>query len=71
MQPVWPPEEKKVLLMNIICTFARVLGAARDKNHNSFPARGGKEVANHCLIPFIPFSLGKTKKQFSMFGLTF
>ena len=30
-----------------MCTFARVVGAARDKNHNSFSARGGKKVAHN------------------------
>ena len=37
---VTPPEEKK--WMNIMCTFARVEVVARDKNHNSFSGRGGK-----------------------------
>ena len=31
-----------------MCTFARVVGAARDKTHESFSARGGKKVVHHC-----------------------
>ena len=34
--------------MNIVCTFAKVVGVAHNKNHNSFLAHGGKKVAHHC-----------------------
>ena len=43
MQPARPPDEK-IVWLNIMYTFARVVGAI----HNSFLARGGKEVAHHC-----------------------
>ena len=33
--------------MDIMSTFARVVGATRNKTHNSFSARGGKKVAHH------------------------
>ena len=47
VQPARPGEEK-IIWMNIIimCAFARVVGAARDKNHNSFSARGGDKVCS-------------------------
>ena len=35
--------------MNIMCIFARVVDAARDKNHNSFSARSGEKVAHDCI----------------------
>ena len=40
------PEEKKILWMNIMCTFAKVLGVAHD---NFFSAGSGKKVSHHCL----------------------
>ena len=30
-----------------------VVGAARDKNHHSFSARGGKKVAHHCFRQYL------------------
>ena len=42
------PQRKKIIWMNIMRTFARVVGVARDKTRNSFSARGGKKVAHHC-----------------------
>ena len=38
---------KKIIWMNVMCTFAWVMGVARDKNHNSFLARSGKKVVHH------------------------
>ena len=38
----WAREEK-IIWINIMCTFARVVGAARNKTHNLFSARGGKK----------------------------
>ena len=31
-----PPGEKMIIWMNIMCTFARIVGVAHDENHNSF-----------------------------------
>ena len=33
--------------MKIMCTFARIVGATRYKNHNSVLARDRKKVAHH------------------------
>ena len=33
-----------------MCTFARAVSAAHDKNRNSFSARGNKKVAQHWFI---------------------
>ena len=46
LRPTKPPEEK-IKLMNIVGTFTGIVDAARDKNHYSFSARGGKKVAHH------------------------
>ena len=35
---------------------ARVVDAARDKNYNTFLARGGKKVAHHCFKSLTKFS---------------
>ena len=48
MWPARPLEEKLIIWMNIMWTFARVLGMARDRNRNSFSARSSKKVAHHC-----------------------
>ena len=45
--PASPLEEKKIIWMNIVCTFAQVVGTTHDKNHHSFSARGGEKVAHH------------------------
>ena len=45
--PARPLEEKIKIWMNIMCTFARVAGAARDRNLNSFSASSSKKVAHH------------------------
>ena len=37
------PTEEKIIWMYIMCTFATVVGIARDKNHNSFFVSGGKK----------------------------
>ena len=58
-----------------MCTFAGVVGAARDKNHNSFSARGGKKVVHHWIIRkleakqfniLIPHVLNKMLKTLEM-----
>ena len=41
------PQRKKIIWMNSMCTFARVVGAARNKTHKSFSARSGNLVAHH------------------------
>ena len=41
------PRGKEIIWMNIMRTLARVMCAARDKNHNVFAARCGKTVAHH------------------------
>ena len=43
VRPDEPPEEK-LIWMNTMSTFARVVGVANDKNHNSFLARVGKRL---------------------------
>ena len=38
VQPARPPQNRKkevIQMMNIMCTFARVVGAVRDKYHNT------------------------------------
>ena len=52
VRPARPLEEKVTIWMNIMCTFARVVGAARDRNRNSFSARSMKKVAHHWLRVF-------------------
>ena len=49
--------------MNIMCTFARVVGAARDKTHNSFSVRGGIKVAHHCFRLSLNNFLALCKKK--------
>ena len=46
MRPARPLEEK-IIWMNIMCIFARVVGAARDRNCNSFMARSSEKVAHY------------------------
>ena len=48
------PQRKKgknnmgmIYYMHIMCTFAKVVGAAREKKSQLFLARGGKKVAHH------------------------
>ena len=41
------PRGKKIIWMNTMCTFARVVDATGDKNHDSFLTPGGKKVAHH------------------------
>ena len=43
------PIGKKINMDEYYVYLARVVCAARDKNHNSFSARSGKKVAHHCL----------------------
>ena len=38
-------------------TFATIMGAAHNKNHNSFPAYGGKKVAHHSWRVFQNYAL--------------
>ena len=51
------PQRKKIMCMNIMCTFNRVVGASRDKNQNSFSARGGFKVAHHCPMTIVQLNM--------------
>ena len=66
VQPARPLEEKIIMWMNIMCTFAWVVGAARDRNLNSFSARRSKKVAHHWTMPLLgllpPFILLDAQK---------
>ena len=53
------PTKRKKILMNIMCTFAWIVGAARDQNHNSFSPRGGKKVGHHWITHFLRWSLAQ------------
>ena len=46
MRPTRPPQAKNNMDEYYVY-IATVVGAARDKNHNSFSAHGGKKVAHH------------------------
>ena len=48
MWPARPQVEKKIDTEEYYVYHARVVDAARDKNYNSFSARGGKKVAYPC-----------------------
>ena len=55
------PLRGKIIWINIICIFSRVVDAACDKNYNSFLASGGKKVAHHwttSLHYFVQFCIG-------------
>ena len=48
-----PQKEKNNMDQYHVC-LAGVVGAAHDKNHNQFSARGGKKVAHHyCKLSFL------------------